>query len=241
MSRRVLVIEDDQDIAHLLAFNLRDICGHVDVAHDGSQGWEMAEASSYDLIILDLMLPGIDGLEICSRLRRLPQYVPILMLTAKSSELDRVLGLELGADDYLTKPFSILELLARVKAIFRRVQALALSPAEGARRLLQAGGLVIEVDRRSVVLDGAHIELTAKEFDLLTHFVTNPGRVYTRAQILDTVWGYGHDGYEHTVNSHINRLRAKIEVNPTKPRYILTVWGIGYKFTEAEVSRDDRR
>ena len=240
MSRRVLVIEDDQDIAHLLALNLRDICGQVDVAHHGSQGWEMAEAGSYDLIILDLMLPGIDGLEICRRLRMRPHYVPILMLTAKSSELDRVLGLELGADDYLTKPFSILELLARVKAIFRRVQALALSPAEGTRKLLQAGGLIIEVDRRSVMLDGAHIELTAKEFDLLTHFVANPGRVYTRAQILDTVWGYGHDGYEHTVNSHINRLRAKIEVNPTRPRYILTVWGIGYKFTEVELPTDDR-
>jgi len=233
MTRRVLVIEDDQDIAHLLALNLQDICDHVDVAQNGSQGWEMAESGKYDLIILDLMLPGIDGLEICRRLRARPHYTPILMLTAKSSELDRVLGLELGADDYLTKPFSIMELLARVKAIFRRVQALAPQPSDLGSKPLQAGGLMMEVDRRRVTLNGLPVELTAKEFDLLAHFVTNPGRVYTRTQILDTVWGYGHDGYEHTVNSHINRLRAKIEINPTKPHYLLTVWGIGYKFTDA--------
>lgn len=241
MTRRVLVIEDDRDIAHLLAFNLRDICDEVDVAHSGGEGWAQAEARPYDLIILDLMLPGIDGLEICRRLRTRPHYIPILMLTAKSSELDRVLGLELGADDYLTKPFSIMELLARVKAIFRRVQALAASPTPQTSTTLHAGALTIEVERRKVMLNGTQVELTAKEFDLLAHFVTNPGRVYTRAQILDTVWGYGHDGYEHTVNSHINRLRAKIEINPTKPSYILTVWGIGYKFTEAEAHVDERR
>ena len=232
MTQRILVIEDDPNIAHLLALNLRDICCDVGVAHNGSEGWSLVQAHRYDLIILDLMLPGLDGLEICRRLRLRPNYTPILMLTAKSSELDRVLGLEMGADDYLTKPFSIMELLARVKAIFRRVQALAAADAPPISKTLRAGGLVIDIDRRKVTLEQVPVELTAKEFDLLTHFAHNPGRVYSRGQILDTVWGYGHDGYEHTVNSHINRLRAKIEIDPARPRYILTVWGIGYKFID---------
>lgn len=233
MTQRILVIEDDPNIAHLLALNLRDIYCNVGVAHNGSDGWSLVQAHPYDLIILDLMLPGLDGLEICRRLRLRPNYTPILMLTAKSSELDRVLGLEMGADDYLTKPFSIMELLARVKAIFRRVQALAAAGALPISKTLHAGDLVIDIERRKVTLEHVPVELTAKEFDLLTHFAHNPGRVYTRGQILDTVWGYGHDGYEHTVNSHINRLRAKIEIDPTRPRYILTVWGIGYKFSDA--------
>ncbi len=235
MIQRILVIEDDPNIARLLAFNLRDICCEVGVAHTGSEGWSLAQARSYDLIILDLMLPGLDGLEICRRLRLRADYTPILMLTAKSSELDRVLGLEIGADDYLTKPFSIMELLARVKAIFRRVQALAAAGAQPASKTLHAGGLVMDIERRKVTLEQIPVELTAKEFDLLTHFALNPGCVYSRGQILDTVWGHGHDGYEHTVNSHINRLRAKIEIDPARPRYILTVWGIGYKFTDAPV------
>ena len=236
MTQRILVIEDDPNIAHLLALNLRDIYCDVGVAHNGSEGWSLVQAHPYDLIILDLMLPGLDGLEICRRLRLRPNYTPILMLTAKSSELDRVLGLEMGADDYLTKPFSIMELLARVKAIFRRVQALAAAGALPISKTLHAGDLVIDIERRKVTLERVPVELTAKEFDLLTHFAHNPGRVYSRGQILDTVWGYGHDGYEHTVNSHINRLRAKIEIDPARPRYILTVWGIGYKFSDALAS-----
>lgn len=238
MTQRILVIEDDPNIAHLLALNLRDICCEVGVAHTGSEGWSLAQAHSYDLIILDLMLPDLDGLEICRRLRLRANYTPILMLTAKSSELDRVLGLEMGADDYLTKPFSIMELLARVKAIFRRVQALAAVGAQPVSKTLRAGALVMDIERRKVTLEHIPVELTAKEFDLLTHFALNPGHVYSRGQILDTVWGHGHDGYEHTVNSHINRLRAKIEIDPARPRYILTVWGIGYKFTDAPVGPD---
>jgi len=156
------------------------------------------------------------------------------MLTAKSSELDRVLGLEMGADDYVTKPFSIRELMARVKAIFRRIEQLKSDEEPGEQAIIHAGDLTIELEKRKVSLKGKPIDFTAKEFDLLLQFAKHPGRVYRRSQLLDEVWGYGHDGYEHTVNSHINRLRAKIEENPAQPRYILTVWGVGYKFAEME-------
>ncbi len=230
MPRSFLVVEDDTDIAHLLDVNLRELCSHIDVVHDGVQGLACAMAHAYDLIILDLRLPHMDGLELCRRLREQANYTPILMLTAKTSELDRVLGLELGADDYLTKPFSLLELAARVKAILRRAE-LARSPAAPAAALrIHAGALAIDLDTREVTLAGHAIALTAREFDLLAHFAAHPGRVYTRAQLLDAVWGHAHDGYEHTVNSHINRLRAKIESNPAKPDYVRTVWGVGYKF-----------
>ena len=232
MPRTILVIEDDQDIAHLVALHLRDLGCAVEVAHHGQAGLIQALAVSYDLIILDLMLPGVDGLEICRQLRTRPNYAPILMLTAKSTELDRVLGLEVGADDYLTKPFSIQELLARVKALFRRVEALRSQATPGAQKTIRAGDLVIDVSKRRVTLDGRAVSLTVKEFELLLQFAQHPGRVYTRSQLLDLVWGYGHEGYEHTVNSHINRLRAKIERDPRQPCYVLTVWGIGYQFTE---------
>jgi DNA-binding response OmpR family regulator len=234
MSRRILVIEDNKDLAHLLEIHLRDLSYEVDVAFDGDKGIAMAEAGNYNLIILDLMLPGLDGLEICRRLRTRPSYTPILMLTAKSSELDRVLGLEMGADDYVTKPFSIRELMARVKAIFRRIDQVKANQEAGDQAIIHAGDLTIDLEKRTVRLQGEPIDFTAKEFDLLLHFAKHPGRVYTRSQLLDEVWGYGHDGYEHTVNSHINRLRAKIEENPAQPRYILTVWGVGYKFAEIE-------
>jgi DNA-binding response OmpR family regulator len=232
MSRRILVIEDNKDLAHLLEIHLRDLSYEVDVAFDGDKGIAMADAENYNLIILDLMLPGLDGLEICRRLRTRPPYTPILMLTAKSSELDRVLGLEMGADDYVTKPFSIRELIARVKAIFRRIEQVKSEQEAGNRLIIHAGDLTIDPEKRKVSIKGEPIDFTAKEFDLLLHFAKHPGRVYTRSQLLDEVWGYGHDGYEHTVNSHINRLRAKIEEDPAQPRYILTVWGVGYKFAE---------
>jgi DNA-binding response OmpR family regulator len=234
MQRNVLVIEDQQDIAELIQLHLKDLSCRVKLALDGIVGLAEAEAAPYDLIILDLMLPGMDGLEVCRRLRSRPRYVPILMLTSKSSELDRVLGLEMGADDYLTKPFSVLELAARVKAIFRRVDALgAAETAVKEKRSLAAGDLRIDPDRREVLLQGRPVDLTAKEFDLLVHFARNPGRVYSRSQLLDAVWGYSHSGYEHTVNSHINRLRNKIEADPANPRYVLTVWSVGYKFNDA--------
>jgi DNA-binding response OmpR family regulator len=234
MAHEILVVEDNKDLAHLLEIHLRDLSYKVDLAFDGTKGLAKAEADRYDLIILDLMLPGMDGLEICRRLRNRGGYTPILMLTSKSSELDRVLGLEMGADDYVTKPFSIRELLARVKAILRRVDELKSDKEAGLPAVIKAGDLAIDIQKRQVTVKGKTVELTAKEFDLLRHFARQPGRVFTRSQLLDSVWGYGHDGYEHTVNSHINRLRTKIEDNPARPQYVLTVWGVGYKFTDIE-------
>jgi DNA-binding response OmpR family regulator len=232
MPKKILIIEDNRDLARLVESHLRDLSFQVDLSFDGLAGVAKAQAENYDLIILDVMLPGLDGMEICRRLRRQSGYVPILMLTAKTSEMDRVVGLEIGADDYVTKPFSIPELLARVKAILRRVEELSDSAREEAPAIIEAGNLVIDPARRKAALKDRPLELTAKEFDLLVHFAGNPGKVYTRSQLLDMVWGYGHDGYEHTVNSHINRLRAKIEKGSAHPEYILTVWGVGYKFAE---------
>ncbi len=232
MTHKVLVVEDHADIGEVVKLHLSDIGCEVRHVSDGIEGLKAAETDRYDLIILDLMLPGMDGLEVCRRLRAAARYVPILMLTAKSSEADRVVGLEMGADDYLTKPFSIFELLARVKALFRRVEALS-NPRDGEGETLRARDVVIDTGKRTVAVGGGSVELTAKEFDLLVQFAKHPGRVYTRAQLLDLVWGYGHAGYEHTVNSHINRLRAKIENDPAKPDHILTVWGVGYKFNDA--------
>ncbi len=232
MPRKILVVEDDHNIAELVALHLRDEGYEVEVQHNGKDGLTTALNGQHDLIILDLMLPGNDGLSICRVLRSEACYIPILMLTAKSSELDRVLGLEMGADDYLTKPFSIRELVARVKALFRRIEAMGTTPCEPPTETLDCGDLHIDVVRRTVTAGGNPVDLTAKEFELLLFFAQHPGRVYTRVQLLDQVWGYGHEGYEHTVNSHINRLRAKVEQDPAKPHYVLTVWGVGYKFTE---------
>jgi DNA-binding response OmpR family regulator len=226
--RKVLVVEDERDIAELLALHLSDIDCAVTLARDGHEAMRQAFARDWDLVILDLRLPGPDGLSICRALRRESRYVPILMLTSKSSELDRILGLELGADDYVTKPFSVSELTARVKAIFRRVESLEKRFSGGAEALT-IGPLSIDAAGRQVAVDGESMSLTAREFDLLLHFARHPGRVFSRAQLLDSVWGYGHEGYEHTVNSHINRLRSKIEPDPAQPELIVTVWGVGYK------------
>ena len=231
MTRRILVVEDDHDIAHLVELHLRDLGAEVTIAFDGTSGLDLGLRRTFDLIILDLMLPGVDGLEICRQLRGRTNYTPVLMLTARSADVDRIVGLELGADDYLTKPFNVRELIARVKALLRRVEALKQETRDPAT-VLQFGDLTIDVEKRSVRVGREPIELTAKEFDLLLHFARNPGRVYTRSQLLDQVWGYGHDGYEHTVNSHINRLRSKIERDHAQPSIILTVWGVGYKFAE---------
>lgn len=235
MSRRILVIEDNRDIAHLVQLHLRDASYRVDAVEDGSQGLARARSGHYDLVILDLMLPQLDGLELCRRLRAEGNHTPILMLTAKTAEVDRVLGLEVGADDYLTKPFSIHELVARVNALFRRIDTLAQNSEPATPEPIHAGGVVIDPSTRSVNIDGRAVGLTAKEFDLLLYLVRHAGRVYSRTQLLDKVWGYGHEGYEHTVNSHINRLRAKIERSPADPKYVLTVWGVGYKFTDKYV------
>jgi two-component system OmpR family response regulator len=233
MRRKVLIVEDEPDIARLVQTHLVDNGYEADIASNGASAMRQFKQGGYQLVVLDLMLPDTDGLSLCRQMRETADYVAILMLTAKSTELDRVLGLEMGADDYLTKPFSVPELLARIKALYRRMEALrqkATLPVE--EENIERGGLSIDVTRRDVRIDGKPVELTAREFDLLLFFARHPGRVFSRVQLLDQVWGYNHDGYEHTVNSHINRLRSKIEANPAEPRYVLTVWGVGYKFSE---------
>jgi DNA-binding response OmpR family regulator len=228
MNKRILVVEDDQDINKLIAMNLKDMNYDVDTCDNGRRGFEMASSGQYDLMVLDLMLPEMDGLEICRTLRAANVLTPILMLTARDSEADRVVGLEMGADDYLTKPFSVRELQARIKAMLRRMDML--NKPEPQSDELVIDNLVVNAGRRRVVLSNQEIELTSTEFDLLIYMARQPGMVFSRAQLLDSVWGYQHSGYEHTVNSHINRLRNKLEQDPSKPEYILTVWGVGYKF-----------
>jgi len=240
MTKQVLIIEDNQDIANLVSLHLVDNGFDVELAPDGRSGLDKALTNKYSLILLDLMLPKLDGLQICRELRSQHIVTPILMLTAKSTEVDRVVGLEIGADDYLTKPFSIQELLARVNAIFRRIDCYQINTVAAETNIITFADFELNADTRTVVHGEHEVELTAKEFDLFWYFAAHPGRVYTRSQLLDQVWGYGHDGYEHTVNSHINRLRSKIETDPASPEHILTVWGVGYKFsnTSATVSND---
>jgi len=233
MPRRILVAEDQADIRDLLVMNLQQ-AGYVGQAvPDGAAALAEEERQPSDLLVLDLMMPGLDGLEVCKGLRARDRDTPILMLTAKSTELDRVLGLELGADDYLTKPFSMAELLARVKALLRRAEVReAALTASSTERPLAHGELQIWPAKRTVSVRGQPVELTAREFDLLLYFAQHPGRVFSRAQLLDAVWGYSHDGYEHTVTTHINRLRSKLERDPLRPEWVLTVRGAGYKFKE---------
>lgn len=231
MVARILIIEDDPDISDLLSLNIRDMNLVVETRDDGLAGYQLANKEQFDLILLDIMLPNMDGIEICRKLRAEKNYTPILMLTSRNTEVDRVLGLEIGADDYLTKPFSIRELQARIKALLRRVEMLSMK-SEDVSDLMTVKNLRIDTAKRSVDLSGRLIELTGTEFDLLVHLARHPGRVFSRSQLLDKVWGYHHSGYEHTVNSHINRLRTKIEQDPSEPQYVLTVWGVGYKFCE---------
>ncbi|WP_321957901.1 response regulator transcription factor [Paraburkholderia bannensis] len=234
-TKRVLIVEDDADIANVLMLHLRD--EHYEVVHsaDGTEGLRLLEQGGWDALILDLMLPGVDGLEICRRARAMTRYTPIIITSARSSEVHRILGLELGADDYLAKPFSVLELVARVKALLRRVEAMAKDlRLEGGTLML--GGFSIDPVTREAQVDGRRIELTPREFDLLYHFARHPGKVFSRMELLNAVWGYQHEGYEHTVNTHINRLRTKIEVDPAQPVRILTVWGRGYKFDPLSAS-----
>ena len=233
--KRILVAEDQTDIRDLLTLNLRGAGYEVVEAADGLAALALQTQRPHDLLVLDLMMPGMDGLEVCKALRARGSSTPILMLTAKSTELDRVLGLELGADDYLTKPFSLAELLARVKALLRRADLLqaAQSGVQNQQGNLRNGELEILPTKRQVFLRGAALDFTALEFDLLLHFAQNPGHVFSRGQLLNAVWGYTHDGYEHTVTTHINRLRAKLEVDALRPEFILTVRGAGYKMREA--------
>ena len=232
MAHRILIAEDQTDIRDLIALNLQGAGYEVAAVADGRAALASEFERASDLLVLDLMMPLLDGLEVCKALRAKGRSTPILMLTAKSTELDRVLGLELGADDYLTKPFSMAELLARVKALLRRAEMLRAAPSAAEGDVVRNGDIEVLPARREVRVRGQTLEFTALEFDLLLHFARHPGRVFSRSQLLDAVWGYSHDGYEHTVTTHINRLRAKIECDPMAPRVILTARGAGYKMRD---------
>jgi two-component system, OmpR family, response regulator len=233
LPKRVLIVEDDMPIADLLRLHLQDEGYQITHCADGNDGLEQLRRGGWDALILDLMLPGVDGLEICRQARAMATYIPIIITSARSSEVHRILGLELGADDYLVKPFSVLELVARVKALLRRADAMAKSRRAESGAIALAG-LSLDPLTREAAVDGKRLELTPREFDLLYFFVKHPGKVFSRLDLLNQVWGYQHDGYEHTVNTHINRLRAKIETDPADPRRILTVWGLGYRFAVAD-------
>ena len=226
----VLVVEDDRDLAGLLQLHLSEAGYRVDVVGDGALARQRALAERYDALVLDWMLPGLSGVEVCRDLREAGRTVPILMLTARGAEGDRVAGLETGADDYVTKPFSLREVLARVAALIRRVEMD--TPDADPDETLGAGPLAIRPAERRVTLGGTPLELTAKEFDLLVLLARHPGRAFSRQELLDRVWGYQFAGYAHTVNTHINRLRAKIEPDPSAPAFVLTVWGVGYRFAD---------
>ncbi len=230
--KKVLAIEDDPNIIDLLEIHLKDLDCKVIRAYDGLLGLDKALQVDYDLIILDIMLPKMDGIEVCRQLRMNRKDTSILMLTAKSEEIDKVLGLESGADDYLTKPFSVREFIARVKAIFRRTKLTEERMVKENGQIITRNYLTINLEKRKVTLDDKRIELSPKEFELLVLLASNPGKSYNRQRILNLVWGYDFDGYEHTVNSHINRLRSKIELDLNHPKFILTTWGVGYRFNE---------
>lgn len=229
--QKVLIIEDDSKIAELLSIHLKDIHFEVEVFQDGLSGYQEALKGNHDLLLLDLMLPSMDGVEICRKIRAFDGDTPIIMITSKSEEIDRVLGLETGADDYIVKPFSVRELQARVKAVMRRSRrSNDAHGQEGASLSFEL--LNIDTDRRIVTKHDKRVEMTPKEFDLLALLASNPGKSFNRQSILNLVWGYEFEGFEHTVNSHINRLRAKIEDDMAKPKYIITTWGYGYRFNE---------
>jgi DNA-binding response OmpR family regulator len=230
--KRVLIIEDDRDIMDLLEIHLNDLHFQVSKAGDGATGLHIGLQEKFDLIVLDLMLPAVDGIEVCAQLRAAKVTSPILILTAKSEENERVIDSRCGADDYLTKPFSIKEFIARVTAIWQRKQTLAEENRSTYLTHISYKDLRIDIKKREVLVRNKQIELTSKEFDLLKLLASHPGKSYSRVQLLGLIWGYEFNGYEHMVNAHINRLRVKIEADLSDPRYILTSWGEGYRFCE---------
>lgn len=235
----VLVVEDEQDIADLISVNLRELSLSVEHSLTGEQALVMAMNNHYGLIILDVMLPGISGLDVCRKIRETKPEQAILFVTSRDSELDRVLGLELGADDYMTKPFSIRELQARVRSQLRRAHILSNLQNQSVPALdtcIKIGNLQIDNISHKTTIAGQELELTSTEFDLLHYLASHPEQVFSRSQLLSSVWGYHHSGYEHTVNSHINRLRNKVEKDATKPEIVQTVWGVGYKFSKQGVA-----
>jgi len=229
--KKVLIVEDDPEILNLLEIHLKDLSCEVIKALDGKTGLDKAMSEKPDLVILDITLPEMDGIEVCRQIRT-SSAVPIIMLTAKSEEIDRVLGLEMGADDYITKPFSVREFIARVKAVFRRTEMSSNKSDVQNEPILRFEDLSIDIEMRKVIVREKKVELSPKEFELLVLMASHPGKSYSRSDLLKLIWGYDFDGYEHTVNSHINRLRAKIEADMNNPQYIITTWGVGYKFNE---------
>jgi DNA-binding response OmpR family regulator len=232
-NNKVLIVEDDREIAQVISMNIKDLGLETEHVTDGKSGLDRALSGDFALIILDIMLPQLDGISICTKIREVDPLTPVMMLTARAEEIDRVLGLELGADDYMTKPFSVRELTARVKALLRRSQtSISASENSGEKTITKIGDLLIDFKKRKVILKENPLEVTVKEFDLLELFINNPGRAFSRADLLTRIWGYQFEGYEHTVNTHINRLRNKIEEDAAHPLYLQTVWGVGYRFAE---------
>jgi two-component system response regulator VicR len=230
LATKILLVDDEPLIIKGLKYTLENDGYETAVAYDGEQALEVFQKEDIDLILLDVMLPKMDGIEVCQRIRE-KSNVPIIMLTAKGEDIDKILGLEYGADDYMTKPFNIVEVKMRIKNILRRTQQFA--PADD-NNIYRSGDLEVNVRNRSVMLSGKEVRLTAKEFDLVLMFIANPGRVYTREEILDSVWKNDYSGDARTVDVHIRRLREKIEQNPAQPEYIFTKWGVGYYFTNRE-------
>ena len=226
---KILVVDDEQLLVKGMKFNLENEGYTVETAYDGATAIDMAKTGDFDLIILDLMMPQVDGLTACMRIREFSN-VPIIMLTARSEDTDKIIGLESGADDYITKPFNILELKARIRALLRRANAAPQQKAHSA--LLTVGGVTLDLEQRVALKDGQVVELTAKEYDLIELFVKNPRRVYSRENLMDLVWGYTYAGDYRTVDVHIRRLREKLEDDPAAPQHILTKWGIGYYFKD---------
>lgn len=228
----LLVIEDDENITTAINEYFSRAGYAVQTAEDGLAGVQSALQDRPDVILLDLMLPKMDGLAVCREIREKAPYIPILMLTAKDDVVDKVLGLEMGADDYITKPFNLRELDARVRSVLRRIRAASRTEGANGEAPITRGRLRIDPAKREVMVGDRQIELTPKEFELLRLFATNPGRVFPRKYLLEKIWDYSYEGYDRTIDSHINRLRAKIEDNPENPQMVLTVWGIGYKFND---------
>ena len=227
MAQKVLVVDDEKLIVKGIRFSLEQDGMEVDCAYDGEEALEMVRAKEYDIILLDVMLPKLTGFEVCQQIREFSN-VPVVMLTAKGDDMDKILGLEYGADDYITKPFNILEVKARIKAIIRRTKKKA--PEKEANRVIEKGDLHMDCDSRRLTIGGKEINLTAKEFDLLELMALNPNKVYSRDHLLNAVWGYDYPGDVRTVDVHIRRLREKIEQNPSEPKYVYTKWGVGYYF-----------
>ncbi len=228
--KKILLVEDDPEIYRLLGLHLTEPEYVLEVWDTGVDGFGSAAAGSFDLVILDVMLPDLDGLEICKAIRRKDAQTPIMMLTARCDEVDKVAAFEIGADDYITKPFGVQELLARVKALLRRSELQGAGDKQG--ETIAFRDIYIDKDKKKASIRGERLELTPKEFDLLNMLASNPGKAFSRQQLLEGVWGIAFAGYAHTVTAHINRLRLKIEPDPAQPEYILTSWGTGYRFAE---------